>query len=482
MKDWIIWLLAMLFFSTHSLAASLTADEKRNFVQWFFNLDCYSDERAQLIASGKIDRFKVSLISFDIDGDGQEEIISINPFYRDRSSDFPIVFSFANGAWRQYSVPGNCFMRLSGLSIVEFSGNRKSLARLGMKTGESYFKSFVSDMIRVSRSSIPGAPQEPSITESQIDRWLSASDPSDSVAEGLPIETCIGVTDNGGGGVQFRCFYEMISFSLFGIDENGMPVNHVFPGGGRDMIANPDFRSWIRSIPIEVFSGTNAVPVRPSEVRYPQPNACRTNIEANCLSKESRDLLSETLLREGISPERVWLVIADIDSNGVADAFVSTNGIGTANHPVEWHSWLYSNEKWMPIHGRISPQKRIFRNGFYDSVVVPPSIPPIISAGPNDFYRIWHAANGSFINVFQVTGPNPWDVSSPLSEADTPKEMKRIRFLNGYRRTYTDWIELHALCYPSGKILSPCDFFDLFDFSSGTLQLERLMPEKLIPQ
>ena len=35
--------------------------------------------------------------------------------------------------------------------------------------------------------------------------------------------------------------------------------------------------------------------------------------------------------------------------------------------------------------------------------------------------------------------------------------------------------------HPETKIRPPCDFFDLFDGASGMIQLDRLMPEPLVP-
>lgn len=472
-------LLISLFISAECHASSLTMDEKRDFVRWFSGPDWYSNELARLIVSGDVDRLEVSLISFDLDGDGQDEIIASNPYYCNRMTDNPLVCRREDDTWQP--LPYDSIERLDGMSIVEFSDNRFGLVHLGMKTGRFPYKSFVCDRERATQSSVPGAPEMPTVSEPQIDSWLSINDAKDAIAAGLPEESCIGVTDNGGGRIQFRCFYEMLAFSLIGIDTTGAPTNQLFSGGVRDMIADPEFRSWIRSVPIDVFAGTNAEPRRLAEPRFARTGTYRTNVETNRLSSERRMLLAEALQHEGIPADAVWLVVADFDGDGVLDAFVSTNGVETMERPVKWQSWKCSDGEWAPLRDSVSPPTGIFRKGFYDRAVVPPAVPSVIVAGADDFYRVWHAANGSFVNVFRITGPNPWDVSSPLSEADTPEEMKRTRFLNGYRRVYADWIALHSFFHPENKVHPPSDFFDLFDSASGMIQLDRLLPEKLIP-
>lgn len=480
MKRLIFSLLAFLFVSIIR-AEPLTAEEKRTFVRWFLGQESYSKERESRIQSGDSIRLEIPLFSFDFDGDGQEEIIASNPYYRDRSWDAPLVFRRVGSAWQWLPFPGNPLERLSGASIVELSGNRFRLANIGMKTGQVHFKSFACDRERATRSSVPGAPERPIVSETQIDSWLSIYDAKDAVAAGLPEESCIGVTDNGGGSIQFRCFYEMLEFSLIGVDTAGTPTNRIFSGGVRDMIADPEFRSWIRFVPTDIFEGTNALPCRLAEPRFVRTGTYRTNVETNTLTSERRTLLAEVLQRQGILADDVWLVPADFDGDGVLDAFVSTNGVKILESPVEWQSWKCSGGEWEPLRDSVSPPTGTFRHGFYDGAVVPPAVPSVIVAGPNDFYRVWHAANGNFVNVFRITGPNPWDVISPLSEADTPEEMKRTRFLNGYRRLYSDWIALYAFFHPEESAHPPCDFFDLFASSSGMTQLDRLIPEKLVP-
>ena len=474
-------LLVTLFVALASRAEPLSVDEKRNFVKWLSGQ--YENELDFSIRSGTLSRWEVSLVSFDFDGNGQDEIVATNPYYRDATTSHPCLFLRRGTDWRAALFPVEFFARLGLMSVVEYSGDRFRLAVLGMKTGPfvGNYKSFVSDMERATRSGVPGAPAEPSISEAQIDGWLTVYKPEDASAAGLPEESCIGVTDNGGGRIQFRCFYEMLAFSLIGVDPTGAPTNQVFPGGVRDMIADPDFRSWIRSVPIDVFAGTNAEPRRLAEPRFARTGTYRTNVETNRLSSERRVLLAESLQREGIPADDAWLVVVDFDGDGMLDAFVSTNGVGSMERPVAWQSWTFSDGEWTPLRDSVSPPAGIFRHGVYDRTVIPPCVPPVVVAGPDDFYRVWHAANGSFVNVFRITGPNPWDVSSPLSEADTPEEMKRTRFLNGYRRVYADWIALHSFFHPEKKVHPPSDFFDLFDSASGMIQLDRLLPEKLIP-
>ena len=467
------------FFVSAIRAEPLSVEEKRDFVKWLS--EQYEDEPDFCIRSGTLSRWEFSLVSFDFDGNGQEEIIVSNPCCLDGATDTPLVFRRVGTAWQMLPFHEKPFERLVGASIVELAGNRFRLAHLGMKTGRGYFKSFVCDRERATRSNVPGAPEAPTVSETQIDSWVSIVDAKDATAAGLPEESCIGVTDNGGGRIQFRCFYETMGFSLIGFDTTGAPTNQILPGGARDMIADPDFRSWIRSVPIDVFAGTNAEPRRLAEPRFARFETYRTNVETNRLSFERRALLAATLHHEGIPADDVWLVTADFDGDGTLDVFVSTNGVETMERPVEWQSWKFSGGEWTPLRDSVSPPAGIFRHGFYDRTVVPPSVPPVVVAGPDDFYRVWHAANGCFVNVFRITGPNPWDVASPLSDAGTPEQMKRTRFLNGYRRVYTDWIALHDFFHPETKIHPPCDFFDLFDGASGMIQLDRLMPEPLVP-
>ena len=110
-----------------------------------------------------------------------------------------------------------------------------------------------------------------------------------------------------------------------------------------------------------------------------------------------------------------------------------------------------------------------------------PHVPPVFTAGRDDLYRIWTSPSHSYLNVFRVTGPNPWDVESPLSDAETPAIMRRSRFLNGYRREFSCWLANHRWFQPEDLTIPPCEFFDLFHFRSGMIRLERLVPEPLLP-
>lgn len=133
-----------------------------------------------------------------------------------------------------------------------------------------------------------------------------------------------------------------------------------------------------------------------------------------------------------------------------------------------------------------------------DSAMYAPPIPPVILAGTNDFYRIWPTRSRSVVNVFTVTGPNPWDVESPLVDAAMPEDFLKTRFLNGYRRVFTDRISVHHAFHPDEVFIPLRDFFDCFHLSFDFYltfgngpdsilleqmeQMDRLLPEPLLPE
>ena len=132
-----------------------------------------------------------------------------------------------------------------------------------------------------------------------------------------------------------------------------------------------------------------------------------------------------------------------------------------------------------------------------DSAMYAPPIPPVIQAGTNDFYRLWPTRTQNVVNVFSVTGPNPWDVASPLVDAVMPETFLKTRFLNGYHRCLLDRIQIHSTFYPNVAFIPLRDFFECFQpyyslelslgaGSTGILvdtieQMDRLLPEPLLP-
>ena len=231
------------------LAGHMGPNERQDFVRWFAD-NIYQDELNEWRESGKAGAWEVSLFSFDLDGDGNDEIVASTPYYQDHSTDFPLVYSSDGSGWKQSWFPDTRFCWLDDASITEFAGEKFRLSVVGPATGPRKYKSFVSDHPRVSRSRVLGAPDDPSIvSEQQVFDWLAAFERgADSVAE-LPEETCVGVTDDGGGNEVYRCFFERIDYSVLGIETNGTGTFHEFAGGVRDLIADHEFRSWIRSVP-----------------------------------------------------------------------------------------------------------------------------------------------------------------------------------------------------------------------------------------
>ena len=80
------------------------------------------------------------------------------------------------------------------------------------------------------------------------------------------------------------------------------------------MIADPEFRSWVRSIPIDIFQGSNAIPEQISEPRFEKHGNYRVAVETNTLSRAAREDLADTLAKHGYSTNAVWLISADLNS------------------------------------------------------------------------------------------------------------------------------------------------------------------------
>lgn len=307
-----------------------------------------------------------------------------------------------------------------------------------------------------------------------------------------------------------------INFSILRADPNGKPVLWEAPGGIRDMIADPEFRSWVRTMPIDIFQGSNAIPVQIAEPRLQKHGNYRIAAETNTLSRTAREKLVGTLAEHGFSTNAVWMISADLNDDGIPDALVTTNQLSeTTIGKVEWRTWLQENGGWThpasPVRQmntdnavrtlrreRVEWKQKKDAWRVIDSAMYAPPIPPVILAGTNDFYRIWPTRSRSVVNVFTVTGPNPWDVESPLVDAAMPEDFLKTRFLNGYRRVFTDRISVHHAFHPDEEFIPLRDFFDCFHLSFDFYltfgngpdsilleqmeQMDRLLPEPLLPE
>ena len=514
----------LLLFSA-SFCVSVPLQEKQDFVREIYNRDLESiavnylkepvPPKTYAYEPIRYSWWEVYILEFDVDEDGRPDFI-------------------AGNCATSYGVePLSLYRKPSGswdfdCQIFELGYNVKLKSGIETADGRTRLCEFPGDYLPLERniekslhSTVPGTPQEPFIS---LETWRNWNDllqqanwndnPLKTLRKGGPPETCPGINKEGLL-EQFSNFIDKIGFSILRPGSDGEPTCWVAPGGVRDMIADPDFRSWVHTMPIDIFQGSNAIPVQVAEPRLQTRGCYRVAIETNKLSRTEREGLAETLAKHGFSTNAVWMISADLNGDGVFDALVTTNRLSeTAAGKVEWRTWLQQKDGWMhpetPVRQietdnavRTLRRERIKweleKNAWrvIDSAMYAPPIPPVIQAGTNDFYRLWPTRTRNVVNVFSVTGPNPWDVASPLVDAVMPETFLKTRFLNGYRRCLLDRIQIHSTFYPNVAFIPLRDFFECFQpyyslelslgaGSTGILvdtieQMDRLLPEPLLP-
>lgn len=533
-----------------NLAFCYTTEEKQTFIRDIYNKDTspISDLFISQTVTPRrfpwekewISYWEVYVSEFDINEDGIPDLLVGD--YAGRDGGFGLyLYTFRSNTWQRIRTNVYLGTILNQKCLVEttsFGFRPCEIPSLTPWRAGSDYDSFDELFFSSMYSDVPGVPLTPSISRNQWIEWLSVlrkmhisfSTPPTSTPSEIPgpPETCpsygaystISPIENHGTytnlNYKYRKFRKKANYSVLLVQPDGSLTNQEFPGGIRDMIADPGFRSWVRTMPMDIFQGSNAVPVQIAEPRLAEHGSYRIAFHTNTLSQAKREQLAETLAAHGFSTNSVYMISADLNGDGTEDALITTNEFSTlTNDNAEWRTWLHEQNQWVTPEESVRQVNlddtiRFLRSHSKDFITYnktkemigmttcAPPIPPVFLAGTNDIYRIWTSPTQSCINVFSVTGPHPWDVSSPLVDVSMPEDFQKLRFLNGYRREFGERVNIYQLFHLNDGTVLQRDFFDLFpeDSSSGFLylegryeqipfiapkQIDRLLPEPLLP-
>lgn len=150
-------------------------------------------------------------------------------------------------------------------------------------------------------------------------------------------------------------------------------------------------------------------------------------------------------------------VFVDVNRDGMLDCFLQNGEIPREGNSFEWKLILGSTNGWNVATGPVTSG--------------PETIPPVVRAGTNDFYRIWLSESDFYVDVFTCGDGSVGSIRSPLAHANRPPPETRYQ-AGGFPIMYS-WYEAW---FPDIPPNMPRDFYQLFELGTPMMQLERICP------
>lgn len=269
-------------------------------------------------------------------------------------------------------------------------------------------------------------------------------------------------------------------FERFGVEDviltmrsNGEMSRTVLRGGIDDIVGNPGFRSLSRACVKTYHADKKGILWDKAPVST-DGNSLMANLpelpEPIGFDVFVRNYRGELKRLHGNSSGEVYVVFLDVDNDGDADFYVSSNveSLGDGNN--RWQLYLNSNGKYEKAESTIwyNREKRDLVN----------ALEPVEICGRNDFYRL----QGSGMNpAFVILTKDGGRLSSAAYRRHVSAKDRQRRPLEGVNRrdgkmTVDDWrFEVNGIL----GFTAPGDFNDLIS-NSSFISLERL-PCKVFP-
>lgn len=411
---------------------SLSLSEKIAFAKW------WAAENEDMIDSYS-NCWEVSFIEFDFENNGFPEIIASHLGYSGTGGECLFGLKKIENEWHWIKGWIQAAPCLGMQWAYERTGCKPELVSIFCHPDDIY------SLARHNRKPAVGAPEKPYYS----------------------VNVC---TNEYGLWIGNRAYYNMMEAVFTKLTAPCVATNIAAAGGVRDLIVDPDFSALCR-LQTETYGGTNGIPTKVAYPYWTSISNYRRFHQPETLSWYMRNLLAETMRKKDIPPDHAFVIVADLDGNSILDAIVTTTNPFDTPNPVPWTVWKYDGRGWRPAENSIR-QKRI-PNPYNSNwtLAVPPEIPATFFARAKEFYRLWFGQSECYMDAFRVVGPNPWDVQSLFDQTAEKNGARTGLWANGYR-------QLYEYCENVGSR----DFFQLFEPDAHLIQLERVMPEKLIPQ
>ena len=251
------------------------------------------------------------------------------------------------------------------------------------------------------------------------------------------------------------------------MDADGLLHSDRATNGATRMLLDPQFLC-LDQLRVERFLGTNYVHTPISPPAWPDLSPYRRCCETNAVTPATRAALAALCETNGQSSASALAAFLDLGADGRLDAIVADPATEDAEGLLEWRLYPNGPDGWIAATNAL-PSGRVDY----------PAIPPSFRAGTNELFRIWTGVGTCYLNVFRCANGSTWGVVSPLTAAQTPPEALQRLQVGALRPLYGAWIEwFQSEC---GGAQPPRDFYQLFELGSGMIQLERLIPEPLLP-
>ena len=404
-----------------SFGAMLSDKERMAFAEWFGRIRCENFFERYREGELALPWFIV-VADFDLDGDGAPEIVMYNGMECGTGGAVWHFFRKSGSAWED----------------IEQADGLHAMARW-----ESYLWVVETADGRCRLSS--NSPQF-SADESSLDAVR------EEIARFCGVES-----DWAGAALNFR-----IQNVRHWVEGDGLLHSDESTNGVTQMLLDPGFRHLER-VRLQRFDGTNFIHSTQRPPAWPELSEYRLCNETNSVDAESRAGLAEAFLSFGTPATNALAVFVDVNSDGRLDAVVADENDVDDSGWLHWRLFRSDDGGWVPAQAPTCPSQG-----------VGPEIPPSFRAGTNDLYRVWISTSDSIFHVFVPTGVGKWDVRSPFSESETPERMREALRLGDARINYEDWSAIFGMNPPR-------DFYQLFEPGSPMIQLDRLLPEKLLP-
>ena len=417
---------ALALWAESAAGTHLSDAEKTAFAEWYGRVRCENFFEPYRHGRPLGIPWFVVVVDFDLDGDGAQEIVMYDGY----------ECGTGGAVWHAFKKTG------SGWEDIEAENRNHAMARW-----ESYLWIVETEdgRHRLSSNEPRFMDRRQFYDDGEFERLFGRFGVArDQVSSNIDNYDCI------------------VNNTTHWMEADGILHSDESTNGVTQMILDPGFRHLERIRP-QRFSGTNFVHLPLSPPAWPELSPYRLCNETNSVDVESRAALISQCKADGMSVSNALVVFVDMGFDHSLDALVGERDSIDSSGKLLWFLYRPTGKGWIrSVVPSVSEHDDI------------PDVPPSFRAGTNDLYRVWTASQESYLNVFIPEGSGLWDVRSPFSEGKTPQSMLDKLRVGNVRANYTDWTEVFGT-------RPPHDFYQLFEPGSPMIQLDRLLPENLLP-